>query len=176
MDSIKRKEIFMNNLGGDLPVSFINWLFGETDYFEAPASAKFHGSYEGGLFDHSYAVAEELRHLTDALGLKWERDKSPEIIGYFHDACKINFYQHSSATGPYTYRDDGVFSGHGEKSLLMLLQHLKLTQEEILCIGYHMGAFVDQKEWPYFRKACQQYPNVLYAHLADMMVSQVKGI
>ena len=33
-------------------------------YFTMPASINHHGNYEGGLFDHSYAVAKELINLT----------------------------------------------------------------------------------------------------------------
>ena len=36
----------------------ISWLEGST-FFTDPASAKFHGNYEGGLCDHSLAVYEE---------------------------------------------------------------------------------------------------------------------
>ena len=48
------------------PESFI-----ETDhlidmgYFTAPASTKYHGAYEGGLFDHSWTVYQRLKKLTE---------------------------------------------------------------------------------------------------------------
>ena len=32
----------------------------ESGFFTAPASTKYHGAYEGGLFDHSYNVASAL--------------------------------------------------------------------------------------------------------------------
>ena len=38
-------------------------------FFTAPASTKYHGNYEGGLFDHSLKVTEMLLELTDKLGL-----------------------------------------------------------------------------------------------------------
>ena len=34
----------------------IAWLENETDFFSAPASAKTHGAYEGGLLIHSLSV------------------------------------------------------------------------------------------------------------------------
>ena len=34
----------------------------KTDFFKAPASTKFHGSYEGGLVEHSLKVYEILKH------------------------------------------------------------------------------------------------------------------
>lgn len=38
-------------------------------FFDAPASTTHHGAYEGGLFDHSLAVAKALVKLTEDLGL-----------------------------------------------------------------------------------------------------------
>lgn len=31
-------------------------------FFTAPASTKYHGNYEGGLFDHNYAVLKNMYH------------------------------------------------------------------------------------------------------------------
>ena len=40
------------------------WLYlqNETDFFTAPASTRFHGSYEGGLLEHSMKVYEILNY------------------------------------------------------------------------------------------------------------------
>lgn len=38
----------------------IEWLE-TTDFFTAPASTKYHGSYEGGLVEHSLNVLTELK-------------------------------------------------------------------------------------------------------------------
>ena len=54
---------------------------GSIGFFEAPASTKYHGCYEGGLFDHSLEVAKSLVNLTEKLGLTWERPESPYIVG-----------------------------------------------------------------------------------------------
>lgn len=176
MDGSKREQIFLREVGQSLPESVYDWLHDETDFFTAPASTKYHGNYPGGLFDHSHETAKALRWLTDKLGLHWERDKSPEIIGFFHDACKFNCYECDDVyTTSYRYRDDDPFPGHGEKSLLVLLPHLQLTQEEIMCIRYHMGAY-EKNEWEYYDKAIRKYPNVLYTHTADMIASKVVGI
>ena len=58
----------------------------------------------------------------------------------------------------------------------MLMGLINLTDEETMCIRYHMGAFTDQKEWEYYTRAVKKYPNVLYTHTADMIASQIKGI
>ena len=72
-------------------------------FFTQPASTRFHGDYEGGLFDHSYRVATELLKLTDALHLDWERKCSPVIIGLFHDLCKVDNYQRDTSGEPIRY-------------------------------------------------------------------------
>jgi 23S rRNA maturation-related 3'-5' exoribonuclease YhaM len=36
--------------------NFVSYLGNETDFFTAPASTRYHGSYEGGLAEHSYGV------------------------------------------------------------------------------------------------------------------------
>lgn len=46
-------------------------------FFHAPASTKYHGNYEGGLFDHSLAVAKHLVGLTESCQLKWKNCRSP---------------------------------------------------------------------------------------------------
>ena len=46
------------------------------NYFTQPASINHHGNYEGGLFDHSWAVMEALENLTYKLDLKWEDKRS----------------------------------------------------------------------------------------------------
>lgn len=61
-------------------------------FFTAPASTKYHGNYEGGLFDHSFAVAEFLVQLTEDNHLTWKNPRSPYIVGMFHDLCKIDQY------------------------------------------------------------------------------------
>ena len=63
-------------------------------FFTAPASTKYHGNYEGGLFDHSFAVAKFLVQLTEDNHLTWKNPRSPYIVGMFHDLCKIDQYRH----------------------------------------------------------------------------------
>jgi hypothetical protein len=51
-----------------------------------------------------------------------------------------------------------------------------LTEEEVACIIYHMGAFTDSKEWGDYNNAIRKYPNVLWTHQADMIASQIMGV
>ena len=48
--------------------------------------------------------------------------------------------------------------------------------EEILCIRYHMGAFVDQKEWNDYTRAVHMCPNILWTHTANMIAAHILEI
>jgi putative nucleotidyltransferase with HDIG domain len=143
-------------------------------FFTAPASTKYHGNYEGGLFDHSYEVAKVLIDLTEKLGLCWENPRSPMLIGLFHDLCKVDNYVFNGEY--YEYSTDTLLKGHGDKSVMMLSEYFTLTEEEICCIRYHMGAFTDKSEWGDYTRAVHRYPNVLWTHTADMVASHVEGV
>lgn len=157
-------------------------------FFTAPASTKYHGNYEGGLFDHSYNVTRVLLDLTNDCHLIWEREESPYIIGMFHDLCKVDSYRHpvvstgiypdghelyTTDTTKWEHSPDTILKGHGDKSVMLLSYHFRLTMEEILCIRYHMGAFVDQREWNDYTRAIHVFPNVLWTHQADMIATHI---
>lgn len=166
----------------------------ENGFFTAPASRQNHGSYAGGLFDHSLNVFKRLRTLTEQCGLTWRRPESPFIVGMFHDLCKIDMYKLIKGqtkiipdplgfndfveytTDPhYEHNENVTLTGHGEKSVLLLSQFMTLTEEEMLCIRYHMGAYMTD-EWGAFDAAIRKYQNVLYTHMADMLASKVDEV
>lgn len=74
------------------------------------------------------------------------------------------------------YNPDTLLKGHGDKSVMLLSQFYTLTDEEIMCIRYHMGAFTDKSEWNDYTRAVSQYPNVLWTHQADMLASHVARV
>lgn len=142
---------------------------------------------EGGLFDHSYMVAHYLKKLTEECRLDWQNPRSPLLVGMFHDLCKMDNYQHpviAETLGGEKIRDDfkweyatdTLLKGHGDKSVMVLAQYFKLTEEEIMCIRYHMGAFCDKSEWNDYTRAVHKYTNVLWTHQADMLASHVEGV
>lgn len=144
-------------------------------FFTAPASTKFHGAYKGGLFDHSYLVAKTLVELTERNKLKWQNPRSPYIVGMFHDLCKIDLYSQLD-DDTYIINSHTSLTGHGDKSAMLLSTLMQLTEEELLCIRYHMGAFTDKEEWNYYGEAITRYPNVLWTHTADMIAARMKGV
>jgi hypothetical protein len=143
-------------------------------FFEAPASRNFHGNHRGGLFEHSYAVMRALVKLTEDNGLAWTRKESPYIVGLLHDLCKCDLYRLDG--DEYEHNSDTLFKGHGHKSVLVASQILRLTEEEVACIVYHMGAFTEKEEWGDYTRAVQKYPNVLWTHTADMIASHIMGV
>lgn len=148
-------------------------------FFTAPSSTKHHGVYEGGNFDHSYEVAKFLVALTESGRIKWQNPRSPWVVGIFHDICKSSAYkpvQVAEGESPkWDYSTEDVLSGHGDKSIMLLAQFMQLTEEEVFCIRYHMGAYV-KEDWDGYDKAIKKYQNVLWTHTADMYVSKVLGL
>ena len=178
---------FSNAMYPYVSAEFLTWLI-ENKFFDMPASVKYHGCHTGGLFEHSLSVTKHLVALTENNGLTWQHLRSPYIVGMFHDLCKIDQYRATRLDGiPVTteftqapvlweYNPDMLLKGHGEKSVMLLAQHLTLTEEEIACIRYHMGAFTPKEEWNDYTRAVNLWPNVLWTHHADMLASHVEGV
>ena len=184
-------------VGGDDNLIFENVklmeYLGDGGFFTAPASTKYHGAYSGGLYDHSRTVAARLIWLTKQLDLKWQRKESPFIIGMFHDLCKCDQYlkvpdektvtvdqwgkplEELVTSWKYEYNTNTLLKGHGSKSVMILSQFINLTEEEMLCIRYHMGAY-EKEEWTEFDAAIRKYETVLWTHQADMLASKVDDI
>lgn len=154
---------------GFISQKFHDWLVFDSDFLTAPASTKYHGACEGGLYMHSVAVADTLVDFTKKLGLQWQKERSPYIVGMFHDLCKVD--QYTQTENGYEHDEDTLLKGHGEKSIMLLSQFMTLTEEEIMCIRYHMGAY-ETENWKQFGLAIKKYPNVLFTHTADMYASK----
>lgn len=151
----------------------------KTDFFTAPASTRFHGCYEKGLLEHSLKVYEILKEKvkTSSIDINVGED-SLIIIALLHDICKANFYKvdyrnAKNALGewekvPYYTVDDTIPYGHGEKSVMMITEYIKLTVEEKYCIRWHMG-FTEPKElYGTLGQAYKKYPLALLVHEADL--------
>ena len=132
--------------------NLIAWLENETDFFIAPASAKRHGSYEGGLLIHSLSVYRILNNF--AKNLSGVEKSSLVIAGLLHDLCKVNFYtkgvRNVKIPGERRWEEVEVYTiedslplGHGEKSVYLAMKHIQLTDEEAMAIRWHMGGYDD---------------------------------
>lgn len=167
------KEEFINLLkqihreGMEALIEFLE----HSDFFEAPASTRFHGCHKGGLLEHSMKVYEILK-------TKTEDSDSVKIIALLHDICKVNYYKTDYRNAkneqgvwekvPYYTVDDLIPYGHGEKSVMMLSEFIKLTPEERYAIRWHMG-FTEPKElYGTIGQAYKKYPIALLMHEADL--------
>ena len=164
-----------NREGMDELLEFIE----KTDFYTAPASTRFHGSYEKGLLEHSMSVydilREKVKHLPIILDIS---EDSIIIVALLHDLCKANFYKvdYRNAKNelgvwekvPYYTIDDTIPYGHGEKSVMMITEYLKLTAEEKYAIRWHMG-FTEPKEvYNTIGAAFKKYPLALLLYEADL--------
>jgi HD superfamily phosphohydrolase YqeK len=163
------------NLMGDIGIPVVK--LDDIGFFDAPASVKYHGAYTGGLFDHSFLTTKALVELTEKLNLEWERPESPYIVGMYHDMCKCDNYRYDSESYKWMYNQDVIIPDHGAKSVITLQKFIALTDEEVACIRWHMGAYeTDVKMWNYYGKAIEKYHNVLFTHTADMISSKIYGV
>ena len=149
----------------------------KTDFYVAPASTKYHGAYKGGLLEHSMKVYEILKEKIKNEKLDVKED-TIIISALLHDICKLNFYKvdYRNAKNekgewekvPYYTRDDTIPYGHGEKSVMMISEYIKLTNEEKYAIRWHMG-FTEPKElYGTIGQAYKKYPLALLLFEADL--------
>lgn len=160
----------------------IDFLYDNTDYFYGPSSTRWHAAYPGGGFDHALNVTNCLVKMTRRMGLKWQRPVSPYLVGLLHDVTKCGAYIMKQEMNPntneietwYEYNKECNVESeiHGEDSLIKIMKHLHLTDEEQACIRWHMGAYEGKESWPDFDAAIKEFPNVLFTHTADMYASK----
>ena len=153
-----------------------------TDFYTAPASTKYHGAHECGLLEHSLAVYENL--LKRAVGYDLD---SIAIVGLLHDVCKADFYtkytkNQKDANGEWQQVEcwgyDNQFpAGHGEKSVMLIMHYIQLTDEEIMAINWHMGGFDARARTDShsLSDAWAKYPLAVMVHLADMEDTWLDG-
>lgn len=162
-----------NREGMDDVLNFLE----KSDFYTAPASTRFHGSYEGGLLEHSFKVYEIFAEKIKNAGLNTPNE-TIIISALLHDICKVNFYKTDyrnakNARGewekvPYYTIEDTIPYGHGEKSVMMLTEYIKLTNEEKYAIRWHMGFSEPKEVYGTLGEAYKKYPIALLLHEADL--------
>ena len=128
----------------------LTWL-AETDFYRAPASARYHGAYEGGLVMHSLNVYSQLKKLCGWYGCG-ASEETIAIVALFHDLCKVGVYKTElrwrknqqnnwEQYSTYRYEEDFAYGGHGSKSVYLVMSFMALTPDEASAINCHMGAW-----------------------------------
>lgn len=159
----------------------LKWLE-NSDFFYCPASARFHGSYPGGLLEHSLNVYDELIRLSRAYPEVNITEESVIVISLFHDLCKVNLYaaekrNRKNAQGvwesydAYIHNEKLHYGGHGSKSVFILQNYIKLTTEEAVAINCHMSSWDGNKE---VGSAFEQFPVAWLLHVADESATYIK--
>ena len=182
----KREEfiaVYQENITRRGADRLLEWLDSDaSDFFTAPSSTRFHGSYEGGLVEHSLNVYECLKDYLARPRTKelYGMDYSPETIAVtalLHDICKVGFYaadyrnakneQGAWERVPYYTIRDTLPYGHGEKSVYMIQSFMRLTRDEAFAIRYHMG-FSGNEDKNNIGRALEMFPLALAVNVADM--------
>lgn len=175
-------EYFQKHIHREGADKLLEYLCGpQSDFFTAPASTRFHGSYQGGLVEHSLNVYHCLRdYLARERAQKQYHmnynDETIAIVALLHDICKINCYQigirNKKIDGVwkqvevFEYQDDLPY-GHGEKSVYIITGFMRLTREEAFAIRYHMG-FANNDNPGNVSYSFQHFPLAFALSTADM--------
>lgn len=146
-------EIYRKNILREGADKLLCWLE-NTDFFTAPASYRFHSSFEGGLALHSLNVYKRLKkNVQNEFGAdygKFISDETIAICALLHDVCKAEYYKTEMRNvkedgvwvqKPYYAVDEKLPYGHGEKSVYIINGFMRLTREEALAVNWHMGGF-----------------------------------
>lgn len=180
-------EIFSRYIKRDGAEELKNYLL-KSDFFSAPASIRYHCSYEGGLCEHSVNTYKRLlKNVQSEFGEEWEKTVSHEsvaICGLLHDLCKIDFYKKDFRNvkengewvkKPCFTREEALPYGHGEKSVYIAHSFIKLTREEAMAINWHMGGFdarVKGGDGSVSEAYCK-YPLAVLLHVSDLEATYI---
>ena len=160
----------------------LDFLMNKSDFFESPASTRYHGSYPGGLLEHSLNVYDCLvdylkrDRVKELYGMNYT-DETIAIVALLHDICKVNCYKQSMRNVkdengrwtqvPYYEFEDLMPYGHGEKSVYMITGYMRLNRQEAFAIRYHMG-FSGNESAANVGSTFEKFPLAFALSTADM--------
>ena len=175
-------EIYTANIHREGADALLDYLENKSDFFTSPASARYHGAYEGGLCEHSlnvyHCLTEYLarERVQELYGVEVSAE-SAAVAALLHDVCKIGCYRQGTRNVkgpdgkwqavPTFYYEDKLPYGHGEKSVYIISGFMKLRREEAMAIRWHMG-FSGDEDKRLVGQAFQQYPLAFALSVADM--------
>lgn len=160
----------------------LKWL-DTTDFFNAPASTRYHDSYRGGLVNHTINVVHNLIDL-------WKLEKfnkvdigSAILCACVHDWCKIGLYESymrnvkDENTGRWnsveSYRTKEktlINLGHGVSSAFLANRFFNLSILEFESVRWHMGHWrVSNDEVNELQSCNENNPLVHMLQFADQL-------
>ncbi len=176
-------KIFNENITRQGASRLLEYLCSDaSDFFDAPCSTRFHGSYDGGLVEHSVNVYHCLKAYLERERCKTlynmnYTDETIALVSLLHDVCKINTYKRSTRnvkgadgvwrTVPSYEFEDTLPYGHGEKSVYIISGFMRLSREEAFAVRYHMG-FSGIEDKRAIGDAFEMFPLAFALSVADM--------
>lgn len=172
-------------------------LLEKSDFFIAPASTKYHGSYPGGLCEHCLDVYKNLKLLIEKFPECNVTTDTVLILSLFHDISKINLYKkdlrnkkvyHESGSkvdnlGRYDWVSEEIYSvnnedrfiygNHEQTSEFLIRQYIPLTiQESVALLHHHAGMSWDCSQVN-ISEIYNKYPIATLLHTADLLAAYI---
>ena len=175
----------------------INWLENKSDFFTAPASTKYHCSYEGGLCEHSLNVYYALKNLNcnymlelplteeeqeQGVAFKFEYDEDTlKIVGLLHDISKANYYEtytknvkdsngNWQQVQDYKIKEDRFIYGNDEQNTeFMVSTFVPLTVDEKVALLHKSGGKSFDSTQENIPTIFNKYKLAALLHCADML-------
>ena len=174
-----------------------HYLTFETDFFEAPASTKYHGNFKGGLCAHSltvYKLMSDLKTQLSAVANLNIPEISIVVVGLLHDIAKTNYYEEYYANKK-LYSENGskkdnigrfdwvsqqaykvkepqdryTTGNYGFNSYMVLSKFISLTDEEIVAIVNQYVGMDDGYSNKDMGTILNKNPLLVLLHVADML-------
>lgn len=152
-----------------------------SDFFQAPASTRYHNAYPGGLLEHSLYVYNCLKaKMQTPVYQNILTDENVAIVGLLHDIRKTNYYRtelQNKKIGnewkqvPVYTISDRIPYGGGEKSVMMIETFIKLKAEERYAIRWQTGPYENPRMHNTLDAAIRKFPLILALFEADMEAS-----
>lgn len=159
----------------------IQWLR-NTDFYNAPASTRFHESEPGGLIKHTLKVLNQVYQLLTIPAFSNVKLYEAVIVALAHDWCKIGVYESymknvkDETTGiwnkvpAYKRKDADIPFGHGVASMYIAQKFFHLNMQQALAIRWHMGSwYVADSDINELQHSNETYPLVHLIQFADQL-------
>lgn len=145
------------------------YLETQTQWLTSPASLRYHGSYEGGLVDHSTLVTETALRMKEAYPASTLLKGRLAMVAMFHDIGKLGSYTRQSPRSKvWYYNDKQVRMPHAVRSLMVVSRFVELSEEEWQAIYGHNGQYVPENR----SLAMHEESLTLILHMADVVAAK----
>jgi len=110
-------------------------------------------------------------------------DDTVAIVSLLHDICKMDTYVIEKAWRKdaankweqyekYVHKEQFPI-GHGDKSVILLQQYLRLRAEEVIMIRWHMGGYEPKENYRAISNAWGLYKAAVALHTADLEATYI---